>query len=195
MTTLPQSPAAVRDPRAAAGRSAQLAAETASLPSLGADITFLVYGVPAPQGSKSYKGSRTSKAGKSVPILVESSKKVTPWREAVEAAALIAKQMARRSGTRFPLAGPLEMGVLFSLPRPARMPRERVVGGIALPMAYPDTSKLLRSTEDALTSAGVWLDDAQVVNFRELGKRYAGEPGALDRPGAVVRVWRIGGAR
>lgn len=161
------------------------------LHTLGADLAFTAYGDPAPQGSKSFKGMRASaKTGKQVPVLVESSKKVDPWRSRVEGAARQA--MLGRRG--FPLTGPLEMGVIFSLPRPVRMPKERVVGGIALPMAYPDTSKLLRSTEDALTSAGVWVDDAQVVNFRELGKRYAGEPGGLDRPGAVVRVWRIGGA-
>ena len=156
----------------------------------GAAIAFTVYGDAAPQGSKAYKGTRASrKTGKQVPILVESSKKVTPWRDAVEAAA---RQALRGIGRHaFPLTGPLEMGVIFSLARPARMPKERIIDGIALPICYPDTSKLLRSTEDALTTAGVWLDDAQVVNFRELGKRYVGEPGALDRPGAVVRVWRI----
>lgn len=163
-----------------------------TLTAAGAAIAFVVYGDPAPQGSKSFKGMRASaKTGKQVPILVESSEKVDPWRARVEGAARQTK-LGRRG---FPLTGPLEMGVIFSLSRPVRMPEERVVGGIALPMCYPDTSKLLRSTEDALTSAGVWLDDAQVVNFRELGKRYVGEPGALDRPGAVVRVWRIGGSQ
>lgn len=161
-----------------------------TLAAAGAAIAFTVYGDPAPQGSKSAKGSYTDAAGKRHVRLVESSKRVKPWRACVEAAAREA--LAGRTG--FPLTGPLEMGVIFSLPRPARMPKERVVGSIALPMCYPDASKLLRSTEDALTTARVWVDDAQVVNFRELGKRYVGEPGALDRPGAVVRVWRIGGA-
>ena len=165
-----------------------------ALPLLGAVIAFTVYGTPAPQGSKSFKGSRVSKStGKRTPILVESSKKVTPWRDEVEKAA---RQALRGPGRRvFPLAGPLEIGVVFTLPRPARMPKERIVGGIALPMAYPDLSKLLRSTEDAVTKAGLWLDDAQVVSCRELRKLYAGQPGALERPGAVIRVWRIGGAR
>lgn len=171
----------------------------------GAHLAFTVHGDPAPQGSKSFKGMRASrKTGKQVPILVESSEKVDPWRAAVEDAArkaMILRHVGIYGGypaggraIGFPLTGPLEMGVIFTLARPVRMPKERVVGSIALPMCYPDTSKLLRSTEDALTAAGAWLDDAQVVNFRALGKRYVGEPGALDRPGAVIRVWRIGGA-
>lgn len=158
-----------------------------------AALTFTVYGDPAPQGSKSAKGSYTDAHGKRHVRLVESSKKVAPWRARVEAAAL--RAILDRRG-EFPLTGPLALSVVFSLPRPARMPKERIVDGVALPMAYPDTSKLVRSTEDALTAAGVWKDDAQAVEFREpFGKRYVGEPGALGEPGAVVTVWRIGGER
>ena len=54
-------------------------------------------------------------------------------------------------------------------------------------------SKLARSTEDALTTAGVWADDARVVD-EYLSKRYIGDPGALDKPGVLVRVWRHPGA-
>lgn len=162
-----------------------------ALDGLFGEVVVTVYGTPAPQGSKSAKGSYLDKSGNRHVRLVESSKKVKPWRADVQAAAE-AVVGARASG--FPFAGPLEAEMVFTLPRPGRMPRERVVGAIALPMAYPDVSKLARSTEDALTAAGVWLDDAQVVEYRRLGKRYVGEPGALDRPGAVIRVRRIGGA-
>lgn len=152
------------------------------------EVTFVVHGTPGPQGSKSYKGSRTSKqTGRSTPILVESSKKVGPWRDAVAAAALIAMCGRRR------LTGPLAASMVFSLQPPARIPPDRFVGGVPYPAAYPDTSKLQRSTEDALTGV-VWADDAQVVWYERTGKLYAGFPGALRRPGAVVRVWRIGGA-
>jgi crossover junction endodeoxyribonuclease RusA len=200
-TALTQSPAAAHA-SAAAGQP-PLASTGPHADARGEAILVTVYGDPAPQGSKSYKGTRISKqTGKRTPILVESSKKVDPWRADVEAAArraMTVKHVTVYGGwpaggpIGFPLTGPLEIGVIFTLAPPARMPKERIVGGIALPMCYPDLSKLLRSTEDALTTAGVWLDDAQVVNCRELGKRYAGQPGALDRPGAVIRVWRIGG--
>jgi Holliday junction resolvase RusA-like endonuclease len=152
-------------------------------------IAITVYGTPGPQGSKSFKGVRASKSGHATPILVESSAKVGPWRDAVEAAALIAMNQPRRK----PLAGPLAASMVFSLQPPARIPRDRFVDGVPYPAAYPDTSKLVRSTEDALTGV-VWLDDAQVVRYALTEKLYAGFPGALRRPGAVIRVWRIGGA-
>jgi Holliday junction resolvase RusA-like endonuclease len=57
----------------------------------------------------------------------------------------------------------------------------------------PDLSKLIRSTEDALTDAGVWTDDARVVAYHQPRKVYAGsaDPDALHTPGAVIRVWRV----
>lgn len=144
------------------------------------DLTVTVYGTPGPQGSKSSKGTRTSKkTGKQVPILVESSKKVKPWREAVAAA-------ARQAGIT-PMTGPLAVSMYFTLKPPARMPKGRIY-----PTCYPDTSKLFRSTEDALTGIA-WIDDAQVVEYLGSGKRYPGQDNALDQPGAVIRVWRIGG--
>ncbi len=61
----------------------------------------------------------------------------------------------------------------------------------------PDLSKLLRSTEDALTTSGVWTDDGRVVAYRLLAKVYPGEgslwPGcpdlSLPEPGARIILW------
>lgn len=54
--------------------------------------------------------------------------------------------------------------------------------------ASRNLSKLVRSTEDALTDAGAWDDDARIVECRS-GKRYPGEgPDALDVPGCVIRI-------
>lgn len=159
-------------------------------------ITVIAFGTPGPQGSKSYRGSRISKrTGKSTPILVESSKKVKPWREAVADAAreaLYRLPPARRLA--FPLSGPLQAEMVFTLKAPARIPAERYVDGVPYPAAYPDTSKLVRSTEDALTGV-VWRDDAQVVLYTLVAKYYPGTPGALEQPGATVRIWPIGGNR
>src|ERR1035441_4214633 len=64
--------------------------------------------------------------------------------------------------------------------------------------ASRNLSKLVRSTEDALTDAGAWDDDARIVECRS-GKRYPGEgPDALDVPGCRLarrptanrRPWR-----
>ena len=52
-------------------------------------------------------------------------------------------------------------------------------------------SKLARSTEDALTDAGLWRDDSRVVEYTRLAKVWANEDrDALGVPGAVIRVWR-----
>ncbi len=53
----------------------------------------------------------------------------------------------------------------------------------------PDLSKLVRSTEDALSDAGAWEDDARVVECLAR-KVYAGDPDALHIPGAVIRIRR-----
>jgi Holliday junction resolvase RusA-like endonuclease len=137
----------------------------------GAVVTswaFSVLGSPAPQGSKKYLGQ--SRAGHA--ILGESSKKVMPWREAVKAAAPPGPM----------LDGPIAVRIVFTLQRPksARKSETR-------PYRYPDCSKILRSTEDAITEAGLWRDDALVAEFTRLAKVWPGfDTDALHVPGVVV---------
>ncbi len=140
-------------------------------------IQLAVSGTPGPQGSKKAVGTRAAKNGGRTPILVESSAKVKPWRAAVaDAAANCA-----------PLAGALAASMIFTLQPPQRMPKGRV-----LPSCTPDLSKLLRSTEDALKGLA-WLDDAQVVEYRDTGKYYPGQhPLAPAAPGVLIRIWTIG---
>jgi len=150
-------------------------------------LTFTVHGTPAPQGSKSFKGH--SKSGKA--ILIESSKAVKPWREAVKWAAL---EAMRQSGNpRFPMRGPLAVTVVFTLPRPKSMPKR-----VLWPATRPDGDKLLRATHDALKDAGLIQDDGQIV--REWwAKAYPGWNGGIggigfptmDSPGAVIEVRTI----
>ena len=138
-------------------------------------ITIKVYGIPAPQGSKRYVGR--SKSGRG--ILVESSKKVAPWRLAVKAAALAVMQDSD------PLDGPLIAAMVFTMPKPKSAPKRRQIA----PDRMPDLSKLIRCTEDALTDAGVWVDDARVVEYERQAKTYPREDrDALHIPGAVIRV-------
>lgn len=142
-------------------------------------IRIVVYGTPAPQGSKSFMGM--SKAGRA--ILVESSRRVKPWRECVWASATAAR-------TEPPLDGPLRVRMTFTLPKPASAPKRRRIW----PMRMPDLSKLVRSTEDALTDAGIWRDDSRVVECLS-AKRYPGEGvDALDAPGCVIEIEAIGTA-
>lgn len=138
-------------------------------------IRITVLGNPAPQGSKKFVG--TTKAGRG--ILVESSKKVRPWRQDVKAAAEIAMAGAQ------PLDGPLVCVMTFTLPKPASAPKTRRTW----PIRYPDASKLARSTEDALTDAGVWADDSRAVTV-VAHKRYPGEgANALHAPGVLIEIW------
>lgn len=130
-------------------------------------VTFTVYGAPAPQGSKRALGRG---------VMVESSAAVAPWRADVRAAAF-----AAHPGP--PMAGPLSITIVFTLAKPKSAPKRRRTW----PDRRPDIDKLIRSTLDALTSAGIWCDDAQVVRLYA-EKAYAGDPGALDRPGAAVTV-------
>lgn len=141
-------------------------------------IELTVIGTPAPQGSKKLVGRDRKGRG----ILVESSKKVTPWREAVVWA-------ARELHLAAPLEGPLAYEMIFTMPKPKSAPKKRQTW----PATRPDLSKLQRSTEDALTDAGVWRDDAQIIRAIAF-KTYPGQKSVfmnfdpLDVPGVVIRI-------
>lgn len=136
-------------------------------------ITITVYGTPAPQGSKRFMGIRGGKG-----IMIESSKQVKPWREAVKFAALEVE------GT---VSGPVEVSMVFTVRKPASAPKTRRTW----PATKPDLSKLVRSTEDALTDAGKWEDDARVVKCTS-EKVYPNEGMmALSVPGAFIRITSV----
>lgn len=139
-------------------------------------MRIVVYGQPAPQGSKRFVGlAKHSGRG----IMIESSKAVKPWREAVKFAA-----MEARAGAP-PLDEALVVRMIFTVPKPKSASKTRTT----YPAKKPDVSKLQRSTEDALTDAGVWRDDALVVEYERAAKVYPNEdPEALDTPGAVIVI-------
>ncbi len=143
-------------------------------------IRIEVRGTPAPQGSKAFKGM--TNAGRA--ILTESSKKVRPWRMDVKAAA---EDYRTRTG-HAPIDAPVVVRMVFTLPKPQSAPKTRRT----YPMRTPDLSKLARSTEDALTDAGIWADDARVIGYSKLWKCYPGEDvDALDSPGVVIEIMEI----
>lgn len=141
-------------------------------------LWFDVDGIPAPQGSKKHVGNG---------IMVESSKKLEPWRKAVQAAAEHAIADTRDT---YPLLGPLSLHIACQMPRPKN--HYRANGHIndrfadTQHITYPDIDKLARSTMDALKKAGVMKDDAQVVDLHVL-KLYVGFE---QTPGASVMVGR-----
>ena len=136
-------------------------------------MTIRVFGTPAPKGSKSFKGM--SKRGHA--ILVESSKRVKPWAEAVKWAAL-----EHRCVT---IDAAVTIDLTFYLPRPKTLPK-RVIHCTK----KPDLDKLQRSTFDALKEAGVYRDDSQVVSVNA-AKVYATE----EAPGALIAITQIVGVR
>jgi Holliday junction resolvase RusA-like endonuclease len=144
-------------------------------------MRIVVYGSPAPQGSKKFVGMRGGHG-----VMVESSKRVKPWRADVKAAAEAARDGAA------PMDGPLVMRMVFTLPKPSSAPKRRRTYA----MRKPDLSKLVRSTEDALTDAGLISDDARIVEYERLAKVFPGEdPESLEAPGVRIELRSVGGAQ
>jgi crossover junction endodeoxyribonuclease RusA len=126
-------------------------------------ISYFVEGEPAPQGSKTgfVKNGRV--------VMVESSKKVKPWR------ANVAEQTSYYLD-HFEVKtfdSPVEIALVFFLPKPKTVKR-------MWPSVKPDLDKLIRSTFDGLTTGGLYTDDALVIAV-SASKEYA-----TDRIGCQV---------
>lgn len=142
-------------------------------------IEFRVFGLPAPQGSKRSLGNG---------IMIESSKKVRPWRTDVQQASRVAYQGK-------PIDEPVGIEVDFYFPRPKGHYRTGKYSGLLKPSAPTwavahtngDLDKLLRSTCDALSfsSGGCIIRDDSLVGAIKATKRYADDDA---RPGAAIRV-------
>jgi len=152
-------------------------------------LVVVVHGVPAPQGSKRHVGNG---------VLVESSRAVKPWREAVKAAALGELNRLRLDDAPGWVPGrlePITVAAVFTVVRPASHYRtgrhaEQLRTTAPLePVGRPDVDKLIRSTFDALTDAGALVDDARVVDVHAVKCYPGGNLDALDAPGAVITVW------
>jgi Holliday junction resolvase RusA-like endonuclease len=91
------------------------------------------------------------------------------------------KEIVRTAFAAFhkpPITNPIRLRVSFFLPRPRAMKK-----GTAVPhVKKPDVDNLLKALMDAMTTAGVWKDDA-LVYVTEAGKWYA-----ADKTGARIIV-------
>jgi len=119
-------------------------------------VIIVVRGIPAPQGSKRHVGGGR---------MVESSRAVGPWREAVRAQT----QLRMDKSGFVPAEGPVAVFINFYLPRPKTLPKKTTQH-----IKRPDLDKLARAVLDGLTEGGAWLDDAQVMRL-QAQKNYAGE--------------------
>jgi Holliday junction resolvase RusA-like endonuclease len=123
-------------------------------------IEFFVHGIPRPQGSKRgfYRNGRV--------VLVEASKQLPEWREQI---VLAAKEAMMSTDLWYKTEKPVRVECVFFFPKPKTVKRD-------YPSVAPDLDKLCRSLLDALTQAGVYLDDAQVIDLIAT-KRYSASPG------------------
>lgn len=132
------------------------------------ELVIRAVGVPAPQGSKTpvRRGKKT--------VLIEDNPATEPWRQTVIAAA---RSAMAAHGSWIRLTGPVAVECVFIFDRPRSVRRE-------LPCVRPDADKLERAVFDSLTKAGVWQDDALVVDWAGR-KRYAR---GRQVPGVRIRV-------
>jgi len=130
-------------------------------------MNFFVEGQPRPGGSKK---AFVIKGTNRAVITDAGGKNTKEWRDTVASTARAAYHGA-------PLEGPLELIITFKMPRPKSHYR---ANGELKPNAprwhtiRPDATKLVRSTEDALTHI-LWKDDAQIV-IQNVSKAYADGP-------------------
>lgn len=154
-------------------------------PATGQSVPDLEFTVrdhrPAPQGSKRHVGRGR---------LLEQSKRVAPWRVAVDEAARAAMNARWLEGRgEEVLDGPLSVEIVFTVRKPASAPKRRVTWPTTRDSG--DLDKLLRSSFDALTTGGAIADDSRIVEVSSR-KVFPGEGlDALETPGAVIRVWRL----
>lgn len=152
-------------------------------------LSFTVLGRAAPQGSKK---AVTLPSGKTV--LLESSKRLKPYRIAVAHAA----QEAASGLSNGLYDAPVQLTVTFYFQRPKGHEGTGRNAGLVKSSApaWPtsrqvgDVEKLCRSVCDSLVMAAVIRDDSQVVTLAAR-KRYAG-PGEPER--TVVRVEGLAGS-
>jgi crossover junction endodeoxyribonuclease RusA len=118
--------------------------------------SFIVPGTAAPQGSKRLLGK----------VMVESSRRVHPWRSDVRTTAL------QNKPHDWTMAGPVAVELVFWFPRPASHYGNKAGISYLKPTApiepissrVGDLDKLCRAILDALTGVA-YLDDRQVVEL------------------------------
>ena len=137
-------------------------------------ITFTVRGAVAGQGSMAAVVNRRGQLW-----MKHDSPKTEPWRQTVGYAA----RRAMRGQAM--LTGPLDLNLLFFLPRPKSAPVSR-----ALPETKPDLDKLCRAIGDALEGI-VFVNDSRIVRLAAL-KLYATEENPV---GASISVKELGHER
>ena len=127
-------------------------------------VTFQAYGNPQPKGS----ARAFVPKGWSRPIVTSANPRLKEWEALVRAAAQL-----HADGQFFD--GPVSLAFAFYFQRPKSLAKR-----VSHHVKKPDLSKLVRSTEDALTGV-LFRDDSQVSEVRAT-KHYAPE----GKPSCVI---------
>lgn len=177
-------------------------------------LSFVVYGVPAPQGSKAFKGYRGGK-----PILKEQSEGLDPWRAAVKTMGLKAtRDWSSRTGKAWE---PLDEPVMVSAVVTSKNSAAATKRGDIFAQGTPDLDKLQRAIGDALAPKPlppgqfkglpdkakkqarekameqqrrtcVLHDDSRIVAWDHVLKVYPNStPDSLGFSGVTIRIWRM----
>ena len=131
-------------------------------------IHFVVHGEPKPAGSKR-AFSRKTKDGRTKTIVTHANPTTPEWMGLVG-------QVARQHYDGELLEGPIALTLFFYRPRPlrhfgvGRNSKRLKASAPAFPTMIPDTIKLARAVEDALSGV-LWKNDSQNVDLH-LHKRY-----------------------
>jgi Holliday junction resolvase RusA-like endonuclease len=182
-------------------------------------LLVVVRGEPQPQGNKSAFVIKPKDGGKPRAVVTEGRRPAS--REAFKTwRALVTGEAYDAMRGRAPFAGAVGFRATFTVRRPGgHFGTGRNAGTVRpsaprYPTGRPDWDKLARAIGDALTDAGVYRDDSQIVEGH-VSLRYpvqswggglsplemlpdptvlCGTPDAdvLDLPGVVVRVWELG---
>jgi Holliday junction resolvase RusA-like endonuclease len=144
-------------------------------------LTFFAPGKPEPQGSSKAFAYFDKARGTHRAAVTHDNPKVLPWRSTVQYHAQLAMERAGVAGQI--TDGPVCLDLRFFIPAP-KWAAKKILKGKAVPcLTRPDTSKLVRAFEDALTGL-VFKDDSQVVGTYAR-KAYA-PPGT--QPGVQARI-------
>lgn len=149
----------------------------------GPVLSFIAHGTPVGQGN-------VRSLGTGRPSVHQNAKTLLPWRDTVQNTAIAATRVFPTAGVlgpQWPLDEPVRVDMTFTVPKPTGAPKTRRVW----PSKRPDLDHMVRAVLDSITHVVV-VDDARVVEL-SAAKRYPLEGAdALNFPGVVVRVWRIG---
>ena len=132
------------------------------------EVRFTAFVTPTPQGSMKGFVLPGKWGAKPRAILTSDNKKLKPYRGEVTREAMVA---LGKAGIAEPFAAkhvPVSMTLDFYIKKPDSVPKKR-----QHPSVKPDLSKLIRSTEDAMTGI-LYADDAQVVDIRS--RKHYGTP-------------------